>query len=365
MRRLGLALAALVAAPAFAPPRSLGPAFEELWALLASRPFAEEGLAGIEELHELAPPTPRAAWDELGALVAAREGPEKLEGSKWVSLRLDGCMFGKLTQKLRAAGLIGPGYSEELGEMMRLCCRVMMDEFKASVGYTHSDEMTVILSPRNISRNGEVMGWPHNGRIQKWVSIAASIATALVNRRLLSLAQERGMVLPADALAHFDCRAGLFDTEAEASALLLWRAFDCSVNCVQDCCHHAQAPLEVVRSGFAEKLRWLKARELLPLSPHQAYGSFFVKSSGEFEVTNPELKETVRVNRKVNIQVNDGSSGRNLLRLPRQLLPLLPKKGDPRLELREGSYWRHVGTSGFPEAQQDRRNQPRRRKKRW
>ena len=35
---------------------------------------------------------PRAAWDELGALVAARECPEKLEGSKWVSLRLDGCM---------------------------------------------------------------------------------------------------------------------------------------------------------------------------------------------------------------------------------------------------------------------------------
>ena len=42
----------------------------------------------------------------------------------------------------------------------------------------------------NWSLNREVMGWPHNGRIQKWVSIAASIATALVNRRLLSLAQD-------------------------------------------------------------------------------------------------------------------------------------------------------------------------------
>ena len=52
-------------------------------------------------------------------------------------------MFGRLTRELRELGLIGRGYSEalgprnrveasceEIGEIMKLCCRAMMDEFK-------------------------------------------------------------------------------------------------------------------------------------------------------------------------------------------------------------------------------------------
>ena len=42
--------------------------------------------------------------------------------------------------------------------------------------------------------------------------IGASLVTALFNRRLERVAQQRGVALPEDVVAHFDCRAGLFDT---------------------------------------------------------------------------------------------------------------------------------------------------------
>jgi len=260
-------------------------------------------------------------------------------------------MFGRLTRELRAIGLLGPGYSEEIGEIMRLCCRAMMDEFKGNVAFTHSDEMTILMFPRDFGRGGQPFEWPHKGRIQKWVSIGASMVTALFNRRLAKLADEKGIELPEDVVAHFDCRAGLFDTEKEALALLLWRAYDCSVNCVQDACHHLGAPLEVVRSDFAQKLRWLNDADLLPLHPHQAYGSMFVKGLGQFEATVSNTNETVMVTRKVNIHVNDGAYGkpRNLLLLGRRKETLIPQEGDPRLALREGSYWRYVGPSGTSE----------------
>ncbi|CAK9107893.1 unnamed protein product, partial [Durusdinium trenchii] len=325
--------------------------FDDLWTLLAER--EEARVDGVDtSLHELFAPSPRSAWQELQALVTGKEEPVGLNDMKCVSLRLDGCMFGRLTRHLRQIGLIGPGYSKDIGEIMRLCCRMMMDEFKGNVAYTHSDEMTILMFPHKMGRPGNSFQWPHNGRIQKWVSIGSSMVTALFNRQLSQLAEARGITLPTDIVAHFDCRVGLFDSEKEALSLLLWRAYDCSVNCVQDACHHQGAPLEVVRSDFAKKLLWLKEAKLLPLDPHQAYGSMFVKGEGTFKVNVSDTNQTVIVKRKVNIHVNDGAEGpRNLLLLPRRRQALVPEEGDRRLQLRAGSYWRYVGPSGTVEVQ--------------
>ena len=319
--------------------------YEQLWNLLADREPASVEIPS--ELHEVGPPTPRPAWQELGGLVTAFETPRSLHGDKWVTIRLDGCMFGTLTKRMREAGLIGPGYSDELGEIMQLCCRAMLDEFKGNLAYTHSDEMTILLTPRLTTAAGAARDWPHGGRVQKWLSIGASVVTALFNRKLAQMAEERGMQLPGDIIAHFDCRVGEFDSLQDALALMLWRAFDCSVNCVQDGAHHAGAPIEVVRSDFSEKLKWLHKAGQLPLKPHQAYGSLFVRTMGEFDAVVPGTNETVRVTRRVNVKVNDGAHGpRNLLLLPRYGMSFLPSSGDPRLELRNGSFWRYAGPSG-------------------
>lgn len=321
-------------------------AADEVWKLLRdAEPADVHGLSS--GLHELSPATSRKSWQELGGLLTSRETPVILDGRQWVSLRLDGCVFGKLMKNLRDCGLIGPGYSDDIGQIMRATCRAVMDEFKASLAFTHSDEMTLLFSPGRQLSDGSVVEFMHKGRVQKWVSISASVATALFNRQLTKLAEAKGVKLDDRAVAHFDSRVGLFDSQDEALPLVLWRAYDCSVNCAQDACHYAGAPLNVTRSGFSDKLLWLQDAGLLPMNPHQAYGSLYVKGQGEFEAILPDLNQTVRVNRSVNIHVNDGFHGpRNLLLLPSSKMSVLPDAGDARMQLRNGSFWRFVGSAG-------------------
>ncbi|CAK0895264.1 unnamed protein product [Prorocentrum cordatum] len=184
-------------------------------------------VGGLDEgAHELpAIWEPDRAWSELGRLVSEREHPPLLDGSKWVSLRLGGCKFGSLMGRLRARGIVGPGYSTAIGEAMRSCCRAVMDEFKATVGYTHGDEIVFLMSPRSwSSEKGAHSEFMYQGRVQKWVSIAASVATALFNQDLWRIVAAAGLEPEAGLCAHFDCRAGVFETQEEALALLLWRA---------------------------------------------------------------------------------------------------------------------------------------------
>jgi len=337
---------------------------EIMEALRVAEPAVVEGLP--EDAHELTAMLPRSGWKELGRLATKCEVPLALDGSKWVSLRLDGCLWGTLLGRLRAAGVVDRGYSEAVGEAMCACCRAVLDEFKGTVGYTHSDEMTVLLAPRRQLENGQHVDFPYNGRVQKWVSIAASVATALFNRRLGQLAAERGIELDEHLNAHFDCRVGVFDSELEATSLLLWRAYDCGVNCAQDACYHQGSPPELVGGHIADKLRWLHEAGHLPMKPHQAYGSLFVKGIGEFEALSPDTNETVRVNRTVNVHVNDGADGtpRSLLNFLRRGLPLLPGPGDPRMALREGSFWRYAGPSGAGPSNADRQRSSKRRRPR-
>ena len=91
----------------------------------------------------------------------------------------------------------------------------------------------------------------------------------------------------------------------QAKALVLWRAADCGVNGVTDAVYKSKIPgarkitggpalrlmfpapawpvvLVLLRpsagQATGEKLQWLLENNLLPLAPHQAYGSLFVRS---------------------------------------------------------------------------------------
>lgn len=316
-----------------------------------------------ETLHELPNAMSEKAWHELDQLLTANEEPLVLDGSKWVSLRLDGCLWRTLTSKWRSAGIIEHGYSAAIAEAMCACCRAVMDEFKASVTYSHSDEIVVLLSPRRMLEDGRQLDFPFAGRVQKWVSIAASVATALFNRRLGNLAAERGVALDESMVAHFRCRVGVFNSELEASALLLSRAHHCSTKSLQDACSDSDAPAHVLEGGLVDKLKWLRSADLLPLKSHQAYGSLFAKGKGEFDCVNPDINETVSVTRGVNVHVNDGANGtpQNLLNLLANGLPIIPPEEDPRMGLRPGSFWRYAGPSGTGgESKRDnRRSSPR------
>lgn len=265
-----------------------------------------------QESHEQPPHIPKPVWEELGRLIRAQENLKITEvpGHQWISLRLDGCGFSKQTQKLRRKGVLDDGYSAEFGEIMKECVKVLMDTFHGRLGYTQSDEMTLLIHPASVVR-GQQQCHLYGGRVQKLCSTAASTATALFNRRVSQLAEKRGIVLDESwPLSHFDCRVGSFDTEEEALALVLWRAQDCGVNGVSDAVHQSKGSAKKVKGyNTADKLKWLAEQAKLPLPAHQAYGSLLLNEYHMKEGKDPRTQEVKLALRRVISQANSGESG--------------------------------------------------------
>jgi len=133
-------------------------------------------------------------------------------------------------------------------------------------------------------------------------------------------------------LARFDCRVGNYDSEREATSVLLWRAYDCGVNGVSDAVHKAKdidaKKVEITRRkatllDTGSKLKWLNAAGLLPLPAHQSKGSFYVKVKREKTAYNPQLKKEVTCMRSTLIKVDD----KHILELAAATFPSSPSSG--------------------------------------
>jgi len=249
-------------------------------------------------LHYLAPHVPKVSWTALGDLVAARERSSsgQVEGSRWISLRLDGCGFSKAVRMLRQQGVLEQGFSETFAFSMQQSLRGLMEHFHGRLGFTQSDEMVIFIPPTNIVRGVQQ---PHmrNGRVSKITTLAASHVTAQFLMLLAERCQRSGLGLEglAHVLPHFDCRLGHYSSWEEARALLLWRAYDCSVNGISDAVLHAPGSDKAVRAlGTREKVAWLWRNGHLPLPRHQAYGTLLVRVKRVLEGHNPKLGTSVK-----------------------------------------------------------------------
>eukprot|EP01065_Artemidia_motanka_P037972 TRINITY_DN46856_c0_g1_i1.p1 TRINITY_DN46856_c0_g1~~TRINITY_DN46856_c0_g1_i1.p1 ORF type:complete len:380 (+),score=128.75 TRINITY_DN46856_c0_g1_i1:79-1218(+) len=258
-------------------------------------------LPGVRpELHQLPPFIPKQLWTELGDCVKAAERPDpagRVPGERWITLRLDGSGFSSKLRQLRRLGVFQPGYSPEFAHIMRSCVQSVMAEFHGKCGYTQSDEMTVVIPPASVVR-GEQMVHIRGGRVVKICTLAAAHVTSRFNFMVAALCAKTGVEYTEQMLATFDCRMGSYATKEEALGLLLWRAYDCGVNGVQDAVFHRRGDprypggSEVQKRGTGLKLQWLAHQRLLPLEPHQAKGSFFVKVRRLTEGVDPRTGET-------------------------------------------------------------------------
>lgn len=132
-----------------------------------------------------------------------------------VCVRLDGRSFHSFTK-----GLDRP-YDIRLSDMMVETTKTLVEESHATIGYAQSDEITLLYLP--------VENEPVNffaGRVQKLVSVLASIATAKFNE--LRIAQ-----LPAKKkMATFDCRVWNLPSIDEAINAFRWREWDATKNSI-------------------------------------------------------------------------------------------------------------------------------------
>jgi len=137
-----------------------------------------------------------------------------------VIARMDGRGFSKWTK-----GLERP-YDKELSAAMVAVTRRLVEETGARIGYTQSDEITLVLLVDDIKQT-----MMFDGKTQKLCSVLASMTTALFITECLS---RTGTEIAARAMQapHFDARVFQVPTQTEAANAVLWREKDACKNAV-------------------------------------------------------------------------------------------------------------------------------------
>jgi len=147
--------------------------------------------------------------DRIKSYEAAQTSPRFLPMVPVVA-RLDGKNFSKFTK-----GLQKP-FDEGFSELMVRVTKALVAETHAVVGYTQSDEISLIYL--NEAPKSEI--WMA-GRVFKMTSLLASLATSYFNADIPKLVSSKTGVL-----AMFDCRVFQVPNKQEAINTLIWREAD-------------------------------------------------------------------------------------------------------------------------------------------
>lgn len=132
-------------------------------------------------------------------------------------VRLDGKSFHTFTKGLKRP------YDVRLSQLMVETSKALVDRFQAKIGYTQSDEITLVW---NIDCDGS-SEFPFDGRFQKMESLLAAYATAFFNKNLADYLPEKAEQLPI-----FDARAFVVPNLMEAYNAVLWRQQDATKNAI-------------------------------------------------------------------------------------------------------------------------------------
>ena len=200
---------------------------------------------------------------------------ERLTPGLPICVRIDGRAFHTF-----AAGLTRP-YDTRLAALMVSTTRRLVEETNARVGYTQSDEISLVLMQES-DESTPYFG----GRVQKMVSMLAAVATAHFNRELPNFLPEKASLMPL-----FDARVWNVPDEVEASNVLLWRELDAYKNGVASLarCHFPHAALN--NKGRADMLQMLadKGVDIKVYDRHLLGGTFVVRRTTARPFTALEL----------------------------------------------------------------------------
>jgi tRNA(His) guanylyltransferase len=133
-----------------------------------------------------------------------------------VMARLDGRAFHSFTH-----GMARP-FDERMTRLMVETTKALVAESGAVIGYTQSDEISLVLYSDN--QKTQVF---FDGRIQKLASVLASYCTAVFVRSIPQFLPEKDGLTPT-----FDCRVWNVPTKWEAVNTITWREFDAVKNSI-------------------------------------------------------------------------------------------------------------------------------------
>lgn len=226
--------------------------------------------------------------DDLGDRMKAYEGAEaqrRLPKAQPVVARLDGRTFSKFTR-----GFQKP-FDHRLTVAMDRATMALVEETKAAIGYTQSDEITLIWDA--VEGNSERF---FGDRVQKLCSVLASYCTAEFHwamREAFMLRPEYNLESRLQIMKpHFDCRVFSVPDRGEAANALLWRCQDAKKNAVssytrQFVSHKTMQGLD--QAGMLEAAYAAGAQDInLACSTGEIFGRYFKRVTEERTLSEAE-----------------------------------------------------------------------------
>lgn len=162
-------------------------------------------------------------FDALGDRMKGYERVETartLDKEQPIVVRIDGRSFSKFTR-----GFSRP-FDADMSRCMIETTKTLVDKTHARVGYTQSDEITLLFFPEDYQ---ELL---FGGKVQKLSSVLAGLATAAFNLEIRDYFSED----VCRRLPHFDARVFNVPNMGEALNNLLWRIQDAKKNAVSMAC---------------------------------------------------------------------------------------------------------------------------------
>lgn len=136
--------------------------------------------------------------------------------------RIDGRGFSKFTKGMKRP------YDERMQQCMIATTDWLVRHTGASMGYTQSDEITLVWYTDNLKRKN----W-FDGRVYKMISQLAAQATDEFSRQCMEIMPQYWKRRPT-----FDARAYNVPNKQEAANVFLWREWDATKNSIQMAGHH-------------------------------------------------------------------------------------------------------------------------------
>jgi len=133
-----------------------------------------------------------------------------------VCVRLDGRSFSKFTKGMKRP------YDEKMSELMINTTKYMVEETNANIGYTQSDEISLVFYSDDFK--SQIF---FDGRIQKMTSTLAAMCSVYFNSKLPEYFLDKVKFMPT-----FDCRAWQVPSLVEAVNTILWREQDATKNSI-------------------------------------------------------------------------------------------------------------------------------------
>lgn len=174
-----------------------------------------------------------------------------------ICARIDGKCFSRFTKDMARP------YDERMSRSMIETTKFLVDETCAAIGYTQSDEISLVYHGRTHIRNSFF-----DGKFQKVCSVLASMATAKFNEAI-------SRHFPGIGPAFFDCRVWQVPTQDEAANAILWRELDATKNSISMSARHYYSHKELHGKTGSEMQELLFAKGV----NFNNYPSFFKRGT--------------------------------------------------------------------------------------